>query len=1035
MAKDLALIGLHGVEQLTHTQVFKGLLEVPGHLLHQVLSGAKRISDMATHSKLAHWLAEKRDATFAKVGAGVKAGWNGIKDAALHLPGHMFDAGGKVAHGAFNAFSGFAHRAFDGGSRLAHGAFGLGSSIAHRAFDNAGTMAHNAYDRGGSLAHRIFDAGTGVAERLGLDTTLAHKVFNTGSAIANSLFDTGGALANRAFDTGGTIANRAFHNAGGIANRVFDTAGNIANRAFGFGGMIANRAFHNISEIPSRAIDNILHPEQTARRAFGNAGNNAHRVFDNAGSIAHNVFDAGTGLAQRFGIDTTYANRAFNVGGTIANKVFNTGGSIANKAFDTGMGMAKRAASLPGAVMQRVSQLGGFLPTFGPGLLPQPAFGLPGGFSLPGGGLSAPSFGGIAQAAAPIAKTVGSLAGGALGGVTQAAGSAASAVGGFLGKTLGIQFSGQGGHPNVDAGSLLHGLKKQSSGFQPDSNMRGKLGGHLGFDPGGARLHTGPAAAQAARHLNAEAFTIGSDVFFGEGRYDPSSSKGLGLIAHELTHVGQQTGTTGDKTRFFTGRGGDEMEQEAQHVGERVLANAGRSQGVSVGLYDRRYESAGEDELASSDQQRLDMISLMALKEAENLLWQRGIKGRKNLDTLEVNVSLDLSRMSNQEAAKVWAEAIVTAVPGGQDAGKQRQTQTAIQRFESDEHQKLGDAGSGNATLDIDFGDNIPVTYGQMVALAGDYFGSVEEIKRLAGNESGKQELRWARMHALNIGSEPDGDEQTGAKRRVLNRYYSLAAANTSHFSAGGDARQTYSNRHLEALNSAAWAGINDDKAKWSEAMLTEAFSNHFLTDMFSAGHVRTPRRDIKNYYTQKFPNWTPLLLGYVAGWVTDYFNKAGTAGLVPDSNLRAGVIEKIQAKAGTALGSFTVGDIVSGAMHDFDNATGLWVISDVDSTGTKVPGGYSWQSFGDGNLHRSPETFKMASGAVKASLDEVTRVRAEATKYHGAVGVINSYVANSINTVSNPFAALAYVPREDTKKNANQVSDSETADPNGLNW
>src|SRR6185503_6422054 len=46
--------------------------------------------------------------------------------------------------------------------------------------------------------------------------------------------------------------------------------------------------------------------------------------------------------------------------------------------------------------------------------------------------------------------------------------------------------------------------------------------------------------ARAARALDAEAFTVGADVGFREGRYDPASATSRHLLAHELTHVVQQ---------------------------------------------------------------------------------------------------------------------------------------------------------------------------------------------------------------------------------------------------------------------------------------------------------------------------------------------------------------------------------------------------------------------------------------------------------------------------------------------------------------
>jgi hypothetical protein len=59
----------------------------------------------------------------------------------------------------------------------------------------------------------------------------------------------------------------------------------------------------------------------------------------------------------------------------------------------------------------------------------------------------------------------------------------------------------------------------------------------------GVRVHTGGEAVQMNRDLKARAFTHGKDIFMGQGQYNPDSSEGKRLLAHELTHVIQQTGS------------------------------------------------------------------------------------------------------------------------------------------------------------------------------------------------------------------------------------------------------------------------------------------------------------------------------------------------------------------------------------------------------------------------------------------------------------------------------------------------------------
>lgn len=77
-----------------------------------------------------------------------------------------------------------------------------------------------------------------------------------------------------------------------------------------------------------------------------------------------------------------------------------------------------------------------------------------------------------------------------------------------------------------------------------DGSTRGQFEGFFGVDLGGVRLHADSKAAELSRSLGAEAFTVGNDVFFGEGRFTPGSSSGMGLLAHELTHVVQQGGSS-----------------------------------------------------------------------------------------------------------------------------------------------------------------------------------------------------------------------------------------------------------------------------------------------------------------------------------------------------------------------------------------------------------------------------------------------------------------------------------------------------------
>ncbi len=75
-----------------------------------------------------------------------------------------------------------------------------------------------------------------------------------------------------------------------------------------------------------------------------------------------------------------------------------------------------------------------------------------------------------------------------------------------------------------------------------DEGTRDTMEGRMGVDLSGVRVHTGEGAARAADSLNAKAFTVGQDMFFGRGQYDPVSTAGRRLIAHETAHTVQQQG-------------------------------------------------------------------------------------------------------------------------------------------------------------------------------------------------------------------------------------------------------------------------------------------------------------------------------------------------------------------------------------------------------------------------------------------------------------------------------------------------------------
>jgi hypothetical protein len=80
-----------------------------------------------------------------------------------------------------------------------------------------------------------------------------------------------------------------------------------------------------------------------------------------------------------------------------------------------------------------------------------------------------------------------------------------------------------------------------SSGRPLEPVLRQDMEERFGHDFSRVRVHSGSDAEQSAREVNASAYTLGQNIVFGAGRFAPTTSKGQWLLAHELTHVMQQS--------------------------------------------------------------------------------------------------------------------------------------------------------------------------------------------------------------------------------------------------------------------------------------------------------------------------------------------------------------------------------------------------------------------------------------------------------------------------------------------------------------
>src|SRR5690606_12907339 len=123
---------------------------------------------------------------------------------------------------------------------------------------------------------------------------------------------------------------------------------------------------------------------------------------------------------------------------------------------------------------------------------------------------------------------------------------------------------------------IIHETLSSSSGRPLDPASLAFFGARFGRDFSDVHVHTDSRAAASARSIGALAYTAGSNIVFGRGQYAPETDAGRRLIAHELSHVVQQSsGRVPTAPQGLTiGPSDDPLEREADAQADRVMRDA-----------------------------------------------------------------------------------------------------------------------------------------------------------------------------------------------------------------------------------------------------------------------------------------------------------------------------------------------------------------------------------------------------------------------------------------------------------------------------
>ncbi|MCJ7625114.1 MAG: DUF4157 domain-containing protein [Anaerolineaceae bacterium] len=105
---------------------------------------------------------------------------------------------------------------------------------------------------------------------------------------------------------------------------------------------------------------------------------------------------------------------------------------------------------------------------------------------------------------------------------------------------------------------------ERGRGENLNTSVQAEMQDSFGYDFSNVNVHSSSESGSLNEQLGSKAFTTGQDIFFNQGAFEPNSSSGKELLAHELTHVVQQgTGQVKGGSGMTVNEPGDEFEIEA----------------------------------------------------------------------------------------------------------------------------------------------------------------------------------------------------------------------------------------------------------------------------------------------------------------------------------------------------------------------------------------------------------------------------------------------------------------------------------------
>jgi hypothetical protein len=408
---------------------------------------------------------------------------------------------------------------------------------------------------------------------------------------------------------------------------------------------------------------------------------------------------------------------------------------------------------------------------------------------------------------------------------------------GYCKKTTDVlQRHPAGGRGSTAIAPIVHEALR-SSGRSLDSATRIAMEPRFGRDFSRVRIHTGPVAAASTRAVDALAYTVGSDVVFGESQYAPGTSKGRHLLAHELVHVVQQSAPPA-RSGLTLGTIGSAAEREADTVAG-TLMRSGEERGPlqvreAVPPTLLRYEAGEHAQFGEAGDELKVAIA------ARTFTYR--VKPGEHLARIAAKFGLEPQELKAANSAKVkkWRATAPGGGAGGGNvvegftAGEEITIPPVLNEFTKD----------GLKAKELVFTLNgVKLDYGEGIAM-GDFYEDAGKMLAAPASELTALSALIKKEKSGTPVTTKEWNDATGG------RYTKLAEKNEAHFAP--------SNPKLVAVSSAPHG--SDNKTEWEknhktaldksqggskeEALQTNSYADHYLTDAFSAGHL-VNKRDV----------------------------------------------------------------------------------------------------------------------------------------------------------------------------------------------